>query len=350
MSFTKTEFIKTADRLAGQCINSLLPAKKMYFNKIGNIKSILFIRPGGLGDAFLLIPAIQAAKRIFKNASISVLAENRNYQAFEFVDNINIYRYDNVKEFLKVLSSRYDLVIDTEQWHRFSAIIARFVGKLTVGFATNDRKKNFDIAVKYHHTRYEIDSFMDLIDGLCRFLSIEYNLSYKIPFIDIEARGNFDVVIFTGASNKIRKWQIEKYRQLIKKLNGLKIALIGGLADVEFNKKVAEGLRIEDFTNKLSLKETARIIRGSKILFSTDSGILHLGVGLGVKTVSIFGPGIEYKWAPRGVEHIIINKRLPCSPCTRFGYTPKCPYNGRCIKEIEVEEVYDKIMRLWDLG
>ncbi|NIA09835.1 MAG: glycosyltransferase family 9 protein [Nitrospiraceae bacterium] len=350
MSSIKTEFIKTADRFFGQCINSLLPAKKMYPNKIDDIKSMLLIRPGGLGDAFLLIPAIQAIKRIFKNASISVLAENRNYKAFKFVNNVNVYRYDNIREFLRVLSSQYNVVIDTEQWHRFSAIVARFVGKLNVGFATNDRKKNFDVAVKYYHTRYEIDSFMDLVDELCRFLSIEHNLDYQIPFIDIEAIDNFDVVIFTGASNTLRKWQVEKYRQLIKKLNGFKIALIGGSADVEFNKKIAEGLRVENFTNKLSLKETAGIIKGSKILFSTDSGILHLGVGLGVKTVSIFGPGIEDKWAPRGEKHIVINKRLPCSPCTRFGYTPKCPYGGRCMKEITVEEVYDKIMKLWKLG
>ncbi len=350
MSITKTELIKTIDRFAGQSINALLSTKKMHYaGKYGDIKKILFIRPGGIGDAFLLISAIKAVQKIFSNAKIYVLAEKRNYQAFEFLNNINVFCYDKPLEFAKILTNRFDIAIDTEQWHRFSAIIARIVGRLTVGFATNDRRKNLDIAIKYHHTRYEIESFMDLVKALCKFFSIECDVDYKIPFIDTESDGDFDVVIFTGASNDLRKWQIEKYRRLIKKLDGLKIALIGGAADSEFNEEIKRGLPIEDFTNRLSLIETARVIKGSRVLFSTDSGILHLGVGVGVKTVSIFGPGIEYKWAPRGKNNEVINKHLPCSPCTRFGYTPECPYGSKCIKEIEVGEVYDSIMKLWKL-
>jgi ADP-heptose:LPS heptosyltransferase len=84
----------------------------------------------------------------------------------------------------------------------------------------------------------------------------------------------------------------------------------------------------------------------SQLLISGDSGVLHLGVGLGTPTVSLFGPGIADKWAPRGEQHIVINHKLPCSPGTRFGTTPPCPIGAKCIQDITVDEVFAASMKL----
>ncbi len=67
------------------------------------------------------------------------------------------------------------------------------------------------------------------------------------------------------------------------------------------------------------------VIDKSAVLVSGDSGILHVGVGLGRPTVSLFGPGIAKKWAPRGDKHIVINKNLPCSPCTNLAIPLNAP-------------------------
>ena len=63
------------------------------------------------------------------------------------------------------------------------------------------------------------------------------------------------------------------------------------------------------------------------------------GFGLGVPTVSLFGPGIAKKWAPEGDRHVVLNRHLACSPCTRFGYTPKCPIQAQCMTGISVDDV-----------
>ena len=49
------------------------------------------------------------------------------------------------------------------------------------------------------------------------------------------------------------------------------------------------------------------------------------------------------KWLPEFSRHESINLHVPCSPCTLFGYTPRCPYDVRCLKEISVVQVLDKI-------
>ncbi len=82
------------------------------------------------------------------------------------------------------------------------------------------------------------------------------------------------------------------------------------------------------------------------MLVSGDSGVLHIAVGLNKPTVSLFGPGIAAKWAPRGEKHIVLNHHLDCSPCTRFGYTPSCSHGARCIQDITVEEVFTAVMTL----
>ena len=346
----KILLLKESDKIIGNILNIIIPKKKPD-NSIKKINKILIIRPGGMGDAVLLIPAIEKIREVYPEATIDILAEKRNYEVFNFIDFVdNIYCYDNIKTFISILRYKsYDIVFDTEQWHILSSIVARFLGQFTVGFDTNSRSKNLDIKVKYSHNDYEVESFLNLVNAYCEYLNIDFDGTWHYPFINIgKTERLHDVCIFTGASIDYRKWQVKKYRKLAKLLidKGLELVLIGAKSDTEFNKRIANSLNISNLTGKTSLKETAKIIASSKLLFSTDSGILHLGAAVGVKTVSLFGPGIENKWVPKGKRHITLNKHLKCSPCTKFGYTPKCKFNSRCIKEITVDEVFKTIIKL----
>jgi len=74
--------------------------------------------------------------------------------------------------------------------------------------------------------------------------------------------------------------------------------------------------------------------------------VLHIAVGMGKATVSLFGPGRAKKWAPQGEQHIVINKGLSCSPCTTFGTTPPCPIDARCMRDITVDEVVNAVTML----
>ena len=100
-------------------------------------------------------------------------------------------------------------------------------------------------------------------------------------------------------------------------------------------------------TGKTSLAESAAIVSRTAVLISGDSGVLHIGVGLGRATVSLFGPGISEKWAPRGAHHRAISRGYDCSPCTRYGYTPRCLHAARCIRDITVAEVLTAVMELY---
>lgn len=319
------------------------------------MSSLLLIRPGGIGDAMLLVPAIHFFKKVFPDCEITVLAERRNGVAFALCPGVSqVLLYDRPKQLLAAMRQRYDVVIDTEQWHRLSAVVARLVrSNLKIGFATNERKRLFNSAIAYAHEDYEAYSFLKLLEPL----GISEQ-KVQFPFLEVpddakkQAEGKLAslvgmtfVVLFPGGSIPERRWGAEKFHRLAVWLNeqGLSIVVVGGGQDREVGKAILASCQGLNLAGTTSLAETAAVLQRSSLLVGGDSGVLHLAVGLDVPTVSLFGPGIAAKWAPRGKKHIVLNKNLPCSPCTRFGYTPPCPDGGRCIQEISVDEVAEAV-------
>jgi ADP-heptose:LPS heptosyltransferase len=358
LSAAKISLLKKADSLLGSVlVKSLTPPTLT--TSFPSVDSILVIRPGGIGDVLLLAPALNALKVRFPAASITILAERRNAGAFRLISGISqTFLYDNPRELLKVLRSRYDIVIDTEQWHRLSAIIARLISSgMKIGYDTNERSRLFTHRVSYSHDDYEAISFHNLLlplgidaefDPIVPFLSLPDGINRETEALLADLKKPF-ITLFPGASISERRWGVSKFRKLVLRLadEGIVTVVVGGRQDRSPGDKIISGTPGVNLAGKTTLSGTASIILSSVLLVSGDSGVLHLGVGLGIPTVSIFGPGISRKWAPRGGKHTVLDKKLPCSPCTRYGYTPGCRYNVRCLEEISPEEVYEAVLETW---
>ncbi len=328
---------------------------------------ILVIRPGGIGDAALLYPLLNALKWHFNNSEIDVLAEKRNSGIFigcPYVSEVFLYDSGLFFALYKTLKRNYDIVIDSEQWHRLSAVFAYLTrAPIRVGFGTNDRSELFTHAVPYSHDQYEVFSFLNLastitgdsheFNNMSPFIPIGGKLILKFSPQINELRNRCAAIagIFSGATTPERRWGISKFVALAEGLinEGFGIVIIGGNEDVDDSVKldeIASGDFTINYAGKTSLIETAAIMSQLDLLVSTDTGLMHIAYGVGTPTVSLFGAGIQKKWAPIGNSNIALNKHLPCSPCTRFGYTPKCPYEVRCLGDISVEEVKGAVLEL----
>ncbi len=314
---------------------------------------MLIIRPGGIGDAVLLIPAISFLKQRFPSTKIDILAEKRNADVFSLSTYVeNVYRYDKLGEFRSAMRGAYDVVIDTEQWHRLSAVVARLVGaRRSLGFATNERGRLFSHTIPYSHEDYEVDSFLHLTETLTGTVSFDA----ERPFLSVAGRdiarielhlGKLSmkkiVALFPGSSVAERRWGNNRFHDVAAQLSrrGYGIVVVGGAGDrLEGEKIVNEISGGLNTCGELSLSETAAVLQGSSLLITGDSGIMHLGYAVGTRVVALFGPGIERKWAPKSPRVAVLNKHLPCSPCTKFGYTPRCRRDAACMKGISVDEV-----------
>jgi lipopolysaccharide heptosyltransferase II len=351
----KIKFLKLFDKVVGKPFVWLLSIRWEDKKEIPEkFKKVLFIRPGGIGDAVLLLPAIHLLRENFPDSYIDVLCEKRNADIFRFSRDINrIYLYDKGFDLLKYIWNRYDVVIDTEQWHRLSAVAAYLTrASVRIGFFTNERGKLFTHQIPYSHDDYEVYSFLHLIEPITKnSLSFDVNksfintdlvsLSYSSFFEETKNNGEC-IAIFPGASVNERRWGGERFGEVAKILHakGYKIIILGSHADTEDAAKIKEYADNSlDLTGKTSLKEVAAILKKCKLLITADSGLMHIAYGVGTPTVSLFGSGIEKKWAPGGKKFIVINKHLSCSPCTKFGYTPRCKRNVECLSSISVAEV-----------
>jgi ADP-heptose:LPS heptosyltransferase len=356
-------FLKKVDGVIGSFLSRLWPRPKQKGVTLSSVSRLLLIRPGGIGDAVMLAPVIERLREVSPGAHIEMLAEKRNSGAFALCPGIDrVLCYDRPQDLLSALRSDYDVVIDSEQWHHLSAIVARMIrSKIKIGYGTNERKRLFTHSIGYSHGNYELNSFFELLKPL----GIEPPATNPSSFLTIPEAdqvsadnilGNLQevpfVVLFPGASIVERCWGVEKFHQLVRRLiaEGLAVVVVGGKEDISTGRAIVDGLSVLNLTGKTSLCETAGVLNRSQLLISGDSGVLHIGVGLGTATVSLFGPGISEKWAPRGEQHIVLNHKLPCSPCTHFGTTPPCQIGAKCIQDISVNEVFVAAQKLLSLN
>ena len=350
-------FLKSFDKTVGRLLFTIFPPSSV--NAPDAISKILIIRPGGIGDAVLLAPAINSLKKIYPDCHITILAERRNVGVFQLIPCVaKVLCYDHPLEFIQALCDRYDVVIDTEQWHHLSAVVARLVrAPIKIGFATNERRRMLTHGIRYDQSAYEADNFLALLKPLgidCQrdngivVLSLPLQAVYRSnKLLQYLCTESF-IAVFPGASIPEKRWGEDRFQRVAEVVSafGIKIVVVGGKEDRQQGEVIAGGGLGLNLAGLTSLSETAAVIQKSAMLLSGDSGVLHIAVGLGVPTVSLFGPGRAKKWAPRGDHHIVINKELPCSPCTTFGNTPPCPNNNRCMQDISVDEVVNAVTML----
>jgi heptosyltransferase-2 len=85
----------------------------------------------------------------------------------------------------------------------------------------------------------------------------------------------------------------------------------------------------------IPLDELKAVVRGLRLLVTTDTGPRHYAVAFRVPAVVLMGPTDRRYTEIHLDETIVIQKKLPCSPC----HLKTCPIDHRCMRWITPEEV-----------
>jgi len=350
--------LKTVDALIGPlalkfAVACRLGEKKTFTNQKTN--KVLVIRPGGIGDAALLLPALKVLKEIIPTIQTHILCEPRNAGVFTHSPFVpKIFNYNRLSDLKEIRETQYDCIFDTEQSHFLTGTLVTLLkGHKKIGFATRGRESAYDVSVQYHQDEYEAESFFRLFAAGIENWPEKFRLrptyffptnkeKERIKALLSDIRREL-VCIFPGASIREKLWPAYRWSQVADELweMGRQPTIIGGKAEMNISQKIMDSANspILNLCGRLSLSETAAIFNHSRLLISTDSGILHIGAMCNIHTVSLFGPSFADKWGPKGKKHKIINKNLECSPCTKFATTPPCSNNMACMMEISNEEV-----------
>jgi len=378
----KVKYMRLVDKYAGYAACALFtalgPGGPARVEK-EKIKRILTIKFWGIGSILLLTPAIKGLREEFSGARIVFFTALRNREICEALgifDEVFYLDLDGgwfrfasslAKNLFRVISGKFDMVMDFEFFTRFSAVISFFsFAKVRAGYHAWEawRGDIHNIKVPFNRYWHIMDNFYNL--GVCAGLEPRTELKMAKPAVtagdraaveELLARagvsGGF-VAANVNASNLVieRRWPHENFvelsRRLIKK-HGRSIIFVGsgserGAVDA-IVQKIGDPLAV-NLAGRLNISRLACLFEKADLVISNDSGPLHLAVAMETPTVSLFGPETPAIYGPRGKAHIVIFKNIDCSPCINVHdrKSVQCYWEKpKCMASISVEEVLEAV-------
>ncbi len=102
--------------------------------------------------------------------------------------------------------------------------------------------------------------------------------------------------------------------------------------------------RLIDLRGRLTLAETAWVLRSSNLVVGNDCGPMHIAYAVQAPSIVIFGPTCPVKNAPWGKAVAVITP-YECGPCQYDNRLESCGVT-RCMLELTPEMLMDKIAHL----
>lgn len=137
-----------------------------------------------------------------------------------------------------------------------------------------------------------------------------------------------------GGSRKMKRWPAGRFDLLSEALASK------GMATLRFLDPGGGPHGEEKGAVRAPLRPLKAILGRCSLLVTNDSGIMHLGVALGVPVVAIFGSTVpEFGFTPLGDADRVLERDLPCRPCAVHGARYCWMGHGRCLGDILAEDV-----------
>jgi heptosyltransferase III len=342
------------------------------------VKRILIYRAGRIGDSIVAVPAIQALRRAYPQASLALVTVRGDggglwaddvFGEFGWFDHIVTYRPDTLRRpraLMALLSDvrrlNADVVVHlgSEQNSRlrvqrdraFFALagITRFIGGSPATVTWYGKLQDTD-----EERPYEVDRLIDLVRAAG--VAAPPPVAFDLP-IGEAARQRVDALLATpgfesgrplvalcpGAAQPAKRWPIERYgevgAQLIQR-HGASLVVVGGAHEAAVATELSEWWPRERWLNaaaeRLTILEMAELLRRCTIYVGNDTGPMHVAAAVGTRCIAVFGAQYPARcWHPYGEGHVVLRRRPPCRNC----FLTECTqFQSRCITETSVGEV-----------
>jgi heptosyltransferase-2 len=257
---------------------------------------IVQTRPG-IGDLCMFLPYIQQIKEHNKDFAFTLVTKKRTAakQILKYEQSINqiVYLEDETIAITKSKINNFFKLLNFIKKNNFSKIYVMHFSIFWFLLAKISGIKNI---YKYGILKKNVDIYLNALEQNKRWLQ-DPNLSSqtKIVYPQNNSKNNNQIIIGIGSSGPTKKWPIENYIELIKKINdkNIKFYLAGGNNEIEnqiANKIINEikENRIESLCS-LSIEEIMPIINSSKLYIGNDTGFMHLSAGLNIPAIGLFG-------------------------------------------------------------
>ncbi len=334
--------------------------------------NILVLQTAFIGDAILTLPLIQVLKKSYPNSSIDVVVVPGTVKIFSHHPAISsIIPYDKRGKESGLIgfwrlrnqlrAKNYDLIVIPHRSVRSALLAWMLKPNVRIGFDRSAGRFLFTRIVHYDPTEHEIDRNLSLLSPLSLRINKNelpqlYPSAEDVQVVDsvLDGFGLKENHIITAAPGTIwntKRWPADRFATMCKQLSSKcsAVLLIGGKEDSALCEDIAgmsNAKNVFTVAGKLSLLQSAELIKRSRVLISNDSAPMHIAVAVATPVIAIFGATVpEYGFAPRGAHNIVIEtKGLKCRPCSIHG-GKTCPIGTfECMRAITSELVVNKVM------
>ena len=361
-----------------------------------SIQRILIVKLAEQGATVLAYPALRRAVEMAGRENVFFLVFKENRFILDCLDVIpreNVVSVSSrgvVRTMASLMSSLrrvrrigVDAVIDLEFFARSSAVLCYLSGAVVrVGLHRQDDSAPYRGDLMTHRIRYNPDlhtmqmfllmaeavgtSVRELraleedppvADGTCpAFVASEEERAEVRRKVEEEAgTAGFSPLILLNANASdlipLRRWPTENYVELARRLLGaypsLYVAFTGAPDEREKLAMVMAAIdsdRCLCMAGKTTLRQLLVLYGLADVLVTNDSGPAHFAVLTPIKTVTLFGPETPALFGAVTPRSHVIWKDMACSPCvSAYNNRVSVCRDNRCMKEITVDEVYNKV-------
>ena len=250
----------------------------------------LLIRPGGIGDCILSLPALES----LAIDSTEVWVPSAVTRLIRFTDRVR-----------SIASTGLDLIglPDVEPPRATVRLLTEF-DSIVSWYGTG--RAEFRDAVR------ELGLPFHFLDALPRgtqmhaadfFLEQAGGCGTAIPRIECTRRDDGFVAIHPFSGSPSKNWPLQRFEEVARRMR-LPVRWCAGPEE-----PLPGATRFDD------LYELAQWLAGARLYVGNDSGITHLAAAVGTPVVAVFGPTDPAVWGPRG-ERVRVVSRAGAWPDT----------------------------------
>ena len=347
-----------------------------------NVSGILVIQTAKIGDLICSTPVFREVKRKFPDARLTAMTSPvtekllANNPYVDEIITVNLSQYKGLAGKVRlagiIRKGGYDIAVCLNPNVPFG--IALFWGlvplRLSVmpdfcGLTFKLASLLFSHLEKHKSRRLLIETYMKMLKAI----GIESdNIIKEVYRSDASEKKVKELLggtetkligIAVSSGNKMKEIGSAKIaglaNKILKNMNAVLI-LIGSGSDIEASGNIISSIhnkeKIINAAGKLELDELPALIERLSLFIGVDTGITYMADTLSIPLIDISGPSDMNDQRPTGRHAIIIQRTLPCVPCSHAFKSPyDCKLNTReCITGVSVEEVYSAAKKALETG